>query len=446
MCDAEADVRLNQPRVTTMFNRNKPEVLVVGAGPVGMLAALVLAQNGIRVQIVDRQMGIAAHSYALALHIPTLSLLKEFGMLSEVLSRAYKVRTVAFYTGQARRGEIHLADTGEAYPFVAVLHQSALEEMLEEKLRRLGVRILWNHELAQLEAAEDNVSVTIDRLEKESLGYSVAHTEWVVAKSTTMDVGFVIGADGHDSDVRKAAAIGERHIGAPRHFLVFEFETDADLGGELRLAFEDGSTNVLWPLSDGYCRWSFEVADRAADWDTREKDHFSVQVPGDGGDLLREDNLRRLIQQRAPWFGGSIGDIRWRSHARFDGRMAESFGRGRVWLAGDAAHLTAPAGVQSMNVGLREARELATLITGILRTDTPFEVLHSYNDERIEEWISLHGLNGDFSYDAGTPSWVPALGHELIASIPASGDGLSVLAAQLGVRPRTQVREHAEAL
>ena len=427
-----------------MFNRTKPEVLIVGAGPVGMLAALVLAQNGVRVQIVDRQLGTVAHSNAPALHIPTLSLLKEIGLLDDVLARAGEMHTVVFYSGHQRQGEVRFADLGEPYPYVAVLQQSALEELLEEALHRLGVEIQWNHEVSELEPGDDHVSVTVDRLEKESLGYSVAHTEWIVAKSKKIYVKFVIGADGHDSDVRKAAEIGERHVRAPRHFIVFEFQSDADLGGELRLAFEDGTTNMLWPLPDGHCRWSFELGD-AGDWDTREKDRFSIQESGAAGDLRHEENLRRLISERAPWFDGSIGEIRWHSHARFEGRRAESFGRGRVWLAGDAAHLTGPAGVQSMNVGLREVHELAMLITGILHGDTPMHVLDRFNAERTAEWDSLHGLDGDLSYAEGTPPWVSALGHELIASIPASGENLAMLAGRLGVRKSGErtVVEHA---
>ena len=89
-----------------MFGRKKPEVLVVGAGPVGLFTALSLARRGVPVQIVDKEWRTAAHAYALALHAGSLRLLKDLGLLDAVLEQAYPVRSIGLYDGAERRAEL----------------------------------------------------------------------------------------------------------------------------------------------------------------------------------------------------------------------------------------------------------------------------------------------------------------------------------------------------
>src|SRR5690606_2156840 len=123
------------------FGREKTDVLVVGAGPVGLFTALHLARHGVRVQIVDKEWRTGAHSYALALHAASLRLLDDLGLRARVLEHAYRVDTVAFYDGPARRAAAGLAvPDGEG---VAVVRQDVLEDVLEAALREAGVTVRW---------------------------------------------------------------------------------------------------------------------------------------------------------------------------------------------------------------------------------------------------------------------------------------------------------------
>ncbi|NUQ66582.1 MAG: FAD-dependent monooxygenase [Pirellulales bacterium] len=173
----------------TMFGGKNPEVLVVGAGPVGLFAALSLARLGVRVEIVDRQWRTRAHSYALALHGQSLQMLGELGLAESIVERAYRVNSVGLYDASDRRAEMRISELGGPFPFVAVMPPDQLERVLERALEQCGVKVRWNHEVARLVTRTNRgVSATIHRLQKQSTGYAIAHTEWVVADTAQLEV------------------------------------------------------------------------------------------------------------------------------------------------------------------------------------------------------------------------------------------------------------------
>ncbi len=422
-----------------MFTREYPEVLIVGAGPVGQMAALTLARRGIRVSIVDREWRTGAHSYALALHPRSLELLDRLGLLPRVLEQAYRVRAVGLYEGGERRGKLQISDLRDDFSFIAVMRQDALENLFEQALHDLGVNVRWNHQVVTLTPEEKKVAATIDHLEKSSFGYAIAHTEWIVLKSLTVDVPFVIGADGHQSLVRRTLGIDFPEVAEPEYFAVFEFKSDVDLGDEMRLVLDPETMSVLWPLPDGHCRWSFQLKDWEEPLPPREKDRVEVQIGAARYPVLSEERLRAYIRERAPWFDGSIDEIRWRMVVRFDRRLADAFGKQRMWLAGDAAHMTGPVGIQSMNVGLREAWTLANLIADVLEGKAAPEKMAEYNEERLAEWRFLLGLEGGLEPGPSAEAWIRPYAGRLLSALPASGADLAALARQAGLEVRPGV-------
>jgi 2-polyprenyl-6-methoxyphenol hydroxylase-like FAD-dependent oxidoreductase len=403
-----------------MSEKNVPEVLVVGAGPVGLFAALSLVRQGVSVQIVDQDWRTGAHSYALAIHRRSLALLDELGLREKVLQGAYPIHSVGLCDRSGCRAEIALS-RGEAGDVgLATIRQDFFEQVLEQALQQSGVRVQWNHEVSGLALEDDGVVATIDKLEKDSVGYAAAHTEWVVARSTRLKVPYVIGADGHQSMVRRALGIDYPRLGPPRHFAVFEFDSDAVFHNQMRIIWDDAASSVLWPLPEGYCRWGFELADFNAPTGPRIKDRLAVELGGQAFPVLAEENLAKLIAERAPWFDGRVGEIRWRIVVRFDSCLASALGRQRAWLAGDAAHMTSPVGVQSMNLGLLEAHELAGTIAGLLRKDRLVPPLDSYNRRWLSVWRSLLGLAGGLSAGERTDPWVRRYSDRLLPCIPAS--------------------------
>ncbi len=417
-----------------MAARQDPEVLVVGAGPVGLFSALALAERGVRVRIVDKMSRTGVHSYALALHGRALRLLKPYGLLNPILAQAYPIRTIGLFDQRARRAEVSLPEDDDGIPSVVVLPQDAFERALSDALAARGVEVQWNHAVSQLVSHADHAAVTVDKLVQESVGYAVAHTEWMVAKSVCLDVPFVIGADGHRSAVRRDLEIEYAEAGEAQNYTVFEFETDADLEHQLRLIVGDRTADVLWPLPGGACRWSFQLTDFTAPTAARRRDRLGVMIGSAQYPAMTEEDLQTLIGQRAPWFQGSVTRLNWQIVVRFERRLAKAFGRQRVWLAGDAGHMTGPAGSQSMNVGLREAAELAEIIAAALRDGQPLDRLQTYDQQRLAEWKQLLGVDGGLKPTDRTDPWIRQNAARLLPCLPATSSELSSLVQPLGLR------------
>ncbi|UCF66229.1 MAG: FAD-dependent monooxygenase [Acidobacteriota bacterium] len=420
-----------------MFRKRETDVLVVGAGPVGQVTAMLLADRGVGVQIVDKERRTAGRSYALALHPFSLSLLHKLEIVDEVLKEGYRVDKVAFYQDKQRKAELSLSELPSSYPFVLVLPQSSLESILERHLDQRKIPVQWNHRVSRLIPGKDRVAADIDRLEQVSVGYSVATVEWVIDKTFHTEARFVIGADGHTSIVRSLLGAEYQTTSEPALFAVYEFDCEEDLGGEVRVVLDDETTNVLWPLPGGRARWSFQLTGEQAERGRLIEGRLAVQLGGRAFPMLAEETLSELIQARAPWFSARIGEVHWSVAVRFDHQLTDRYGKDRLWLVGDSAHLTGPAGAQSMNVGFREADELSRLISDVIRGETSIDALAGYERHWLSEWRQLLGFEGGLAAAEAGPAvdpWITQRQARLLPCLPASGAEFDRLVSQIGLR------------
>jgi 2-polyprenyl-6-methoxyphenol hydroxylase-like FAD-dependent oxidoreductase len=164
-----------------------------------------------------------------------------------------------------------------------------------------------------------------------------------------------------------------------------------------------------------------------------EKERRAVHVAQTNVDENIRQYVEKVARHRAPWFMSGVKEITWCTDVVFQHRVAKSFGHGRVWLAGDAAHQTGPVGAQSMNVGILEAESLAGKLWKALHDDTGMTSMESYNAERLKEWRSLLGMTGGLRPGSTAPSWVAERCGRLLSCIPGSGEDLAQLAKQLGL-------------
>lgn len=410
-----------------MVRTSDPEVLVVGAGPVGLVTALFLQQYGVGVEIVDMHQRTTQHSYALAIHPRTLRILDEAG-LSEALIRAgRKLTTVAYYEGVARRAEVDYSVLDSEHPYLLVIRQSLLERAVEEALRRKKLRVLWGHRLQALAMDGGALRAEVATLDQIATGYPVARAEWVVVRSETIRPAYVIGADGYDSAVRRMSGIEMAEHGRGQLYSIYEIEATGELPAEARVMLDPDLTSVYWPLEEGRCRWGF-------------------QIPDASGHDASIERLAQLMAARAPWCTARPTQIYWSTLGLFESRLTRSFGRGGVWLAGDAAHQAAPVGVHSMNSGLVEARELAACLSRIQRAGGSPTLLQEFatGTHNAWQWL-LDAAAPPQEGGAGAPAgagvsalpradpWVRQMAARILGSLPASGDDLEPLLNQIGL-------------
>ena len=397
-----------------MFRHPEPEVLVVGAGPVGLIAALFLHRNGVRLEVIDKDQRTTQHSYALAIHPRTLRILDEAGLAEKLIASGRKLTKVAFYEGRERRAEIDYSSLASRHPYLLVVRQSVLESAAAEALREEKLKVLWGHRLQTLSVDGGILQAEVAKLDHVASGYPVARNEWVVAGVKTVRPAYVIGADGYDSAVRRITGIEMEDHGAGELFSVYEFEATGELPAEARVILDPDLTSVYWPLEEGRCRWGFQI---------RNASEHSTSV----------DRLEQLIAARAPWCTARPTQIYWSTLGKFERRLARSFGNGGVWLAGDAAHQAAPVGVHSMNSGLVEARELAARISRIQHAGGPPSLLQGFATETHEAWQRLLGDGEKVRALPSANPWVRQNRVRILACVPASGDDLEQLLGQIGL-------------
>ena len=380
-----------------MAQELRSDVVVIGGGPVGMFAALHLHAAGVGVQVYDAGRRRAMHSYALVLHADTLAMLAADGLGEAVKGEGRSIAKLGLFDGGKRLGDIDLPSP------VLVLPQSRLEALFEAALEKRGIKVHWDHRVQDIAGHPAGVKVGVAKLEKVSTGYPVAHTEVVVDKTFAVDAAYVVAADGYDSFVRRRLGIADTKMGKGQLFSVFQFETDGDVPVDGRFMLEPQRVGAYWPLPGGHARFSFPI-------DVESEHHAD------------EARLRQLIGERAPWFKGRIGRLDWTAVGLFERKLATSFGNERIWLAGDAAHLTGPIGAQSMNVGLREARDLAAAIVAALESRDGAG-LGRYASSRMAEWKALFNPEPK----AGDPL------SQIKPCLPASGPELDALVGQVRI-------------
>ena len=410
-----------------MFGSHKTEVLVAGAGPVGLFAAIALQERGVRVAIYDQDSRMASRSYALALHPSSLAMLDEIGLAQRLISLGTKVETIGFYEGRNREVELDYRKLEGSFPFLLVVPQNVLEHVLHDRLLQQKVKTTWNHRVQTVKEYGDHLEAEVHKLDQVTLGYPVSVAEAVITKTVHASASFLVGADGYSSQVRNILGHDYVLLGEIGTFFVAEFECDREPDPEVRIVLEEGSTNVFWPIAGRRVRWGFQID------------------PEDSSSEPVDSRLDSYLRKRAPWFLARPERIFWSTEIQFERRLTRRFGQGRMWLLGDAAHLTSPVGVQSVNVGLREAHDLSVLLANIVLTQASVDSLGAFETARQAEWRRLLGLSGAPKVLDSTTPWVAERVDRFVSCIPASGTALDRLLAQLGLELPAEEHESVDA-
>ncbi len=291
----------------------EPRILIAGAGPVGLTAAVELARRGHALRIIDKSGGPVPESRALGVNPRSLEILEPCGATEEMIARGIRLRRFNFWDPPQLIFTVPISELQHRYNFILALPQQETERILLERLRHLGSDVEWQTELVFLEQADGACACGI--------------TTGPGAEEARFDI--VIGADGAHSTVRKALGIG---FHGNRYANAFGL-ADVMLTGpvepnEANVFRVEGGIVAVFPMGGGRFRI---VADRP-----------------DVLEALPEDF--------------EVGEIFWQSSFRISRRQVEIYQKGNVFLAGDAAHIHSPVGGRGMNLGIEDAATLAWLI------------------------------------------------------------------------------------
>lgn len=329
-----------------------PQVLIVGAGPVGLTMAAELARYGVSVRIVDKAAQRTDKSKALVVWSRTLELLDRAGCAGAFVEAGKRVDGANIIAGGKLLAHISFADVRSPYSYALMLPQSETERLLEAHLSRLGVQVERQVELTQFEATSDGVRATLRTgPEKERL-----------------EVPWLIGCDGAHSTVRQG--LGMQFDGdtlqsdwmlADLHLSGFPFPDS-----EIVTYWHEKGVLAVFPITNGRYR---VVADQGLS----EREHPSDPTL---------DEIQSVLEVRGP--GGVVAsDPVWLSGFRINERKVADYRAGRVFLAGDAAHIHSPAGGQGMNTGMQDAFNLAWKLALVCHgVGSARGLLESYSIER----------------------------------------------------------------
>ncbi|MFG3553431.1 FAD-dependent monooxygenase [Micromonospora sp. NPDC047557] len=326
-------------------------VLVVGAGPVGLVLACDLLQQGIPVRLVDAERQATPHSRANVLWPRNLELLHRIGVTDDLLARGHRIRGTRYFSQRRPLGEVSLRRLGDTpYPFALMIAQSTTEEVLRDRLAALGGRIDRGVRLVDIDPSGGLPRVKLE------------HPDGTVEERTFE---WLVGADGAHSAVRKRLGIGFSGEPVDVTFAIADAGVRTDLPDDLSYYFySDRGGLALGPLGGGLFRLATTVPHQPED----------AAAPG-------RDLFQSVVDERMPGVN-VVGDLVWSTTFRVRCRIAETFRAGRCLLAGDAAHIVSPAGGQGMNTGIQDAVNLGWRLGAVVRGRSPEEALDAYEKER----------------------------------------------------------------
>lgn len=290
--------------------KSEPSILVVGAGPVGMTAAIELQRRGFHPRVIDRAKEPAGESRALVIHARSLEIFEPSGVAEKLLDAGHEVQAMVLATADRELARLQFTHSRQRFNYLLLLPQQETERILLSHLQERGIEIEWQTELSELKQTEMGVECRVR-------GEEISTYE------------LVIGTDGARSTVRECLGID---------FTGSSYEHDWTLAdirfretrpvNEGRVKVLDGAKITYFPFTPNFGRFIYSG----------------------------QDGMRFFAEEV------QVEEVVWESSFRISHRIVESYQRGNVFLAGDAAHVHSPVGGRGMNLGIEDAATLAWLI------------------------------------------------------------------------------------
>jgi 2-polyprenyl-6-methoxyphenol hydroxylase-like FAD-dependent oxidoreductase len=331
-----------------------PSVLIVGAGPTGLVLALWLTRLGVPVRIIDKIAEPGTASRAVAVQARTLELYRQVGLADAIVDRGRKAVAANLWVAGRKIAQAVFGNMGadlSPYPYALIFPQDEHERLLIASLSELGVHVERQTELLSFEQSDDHV---LARLKQPAGSEEVCRTHWLA------------GCDGAHSTVREALHIGFPGGEYAHLFYVADVKATGEvMNHEVHVGLDKSEFLAVFPLKDaGHARLVGTALDQPEQL---------------GENLSWNDVSKRVIQ----WMDIRVENVNWFSTYRVHHRVATRFRQGRAFLLGDAAHIHSPVGGQGMNTGIGEAVNLAWKLAAVVQGRADQSILDSYEPERI---------------------------------------------------------------
>ena len=303
-----------QPHPMNQTKNGRAEILVVGAGPVGLTAAIELQRRGFQPRIIDKAEGPAGESRAFGIHARTLEIFEPAGITEKIIAAGNRVNGSELHDRNGEFMSINFNLTRQKYNYVIMLPQSQTERILQDHLNSHGIEVEWNTPLESLKASgPDNSEKSI--------------TCVIAGEESRFE--FVIGCDGAHSHVREEIGIGFIGESYPHDWGLVDVHFRNEIPTDrIRVKLFGNDVLAYFPLEKQFGRFVFSRTEIM--------------------DIVNEEV--------------DVTEIAWQSSFRISHRIVERYQQGNVLLAGDAAHVHSPMGGRGMNLGIEDAATLAWLI------------------------------------------------------------------------------------
>lgn len=324
--------------------------MIVGAGPVGLALACRLHQYGVKCRILDKLAEPVKRTKAAAVWSRTAEIFDQMGLAESVLGHGLKVYGATFFSGGKRVARLELDSIDSLYNYVLMIAQHKTEQVLRDYLREQGVSVEYGSQVAAVAQDSESVTLTLESGE-------VVKARWAV------------GCDGAHSFVRQALGLSFDGQDLTSQWIVGDLDLEGlPLQDELILIMHKDGPAGLFPLGGSL---------------------FRVVAETEKSDQDVESVLTRLVEERVEGEGLRVTRVHDAGYFSIHERQVKRYKVGRVFLAGDSAHVQSPIGGQGMNTGIQDANNLAWKLAMAAKALTGEAILETYHEERhpVAEWL-----------------------------------------------------------